>query len=129
MDYKKKFLMFKKLIYKHFSDYEKNFFFNISNNTYQVHFVLKDSILILTILPDSEWREFKKKIEKKISIFTSNTPECQICFNQTDYVAYCRQCSFKICLDCFRKLNNGLFCCPQCRRIPHTREYDSGIRA
>ena len=58
MDYKKKFLTFKKLIYKHFSDYEKKFFFNISNNTYQVHFVLKDSILILTILPDSEWREF-----------------------------------------------------------------------
>ena len=147
MDYEQKFLLFKKLIDKTFSSYEKKYSVNFLNKTYQVEFILADRIINLTILPDSEWHELKKKIEKNISNFTSNRPECQICFNQTSYVVYCRQCSFKICLDCFKKLNNGLFCCPQCRYIPHTmteediaknqwmqflslwREYESGIIA
>ena len=147
MDYEQKFLLFKKLIDKTFSSYEKKYSVNFLNKTYQVEFILADRIINLTILPDSEWHEFKKKIEKNISNFTSNRPECKICFNQTSYVVYCRQCSFEICLDCFKKLNNGLFCCPQCRYIPHTmteediaknqwmqflslwREYESGIIA
>ena len=147
MDYEQKFLLFKKLIDKTFSSYEKKYSVNFLNKTYQVEFISADRIINLTILPDSEWHEFKKKIEKNISNFTSNRPECQICFNQTSYVVYCRQCSFEICLDCFKKLNNGLFCCPQCRYIPHTmteediaknqwmqflslwREYESGIIA
>ena len=147
MDYEQKFLMFKKLIDKTFSSYEKKYSVNFLNKTYQVEFILADRVINLTILPDSEWHEFKKQIEKNISNFSYNRPECQICFNQTGYVVYCRQCSFEICLDCFKKLNNGLFCCPQCRYIPHTmteediaknqwmqflslwREYESGIIA
>ena len=121
MDYEQKFLLFKKLIDKTFSSYKKKYSVNFLNKTYQVKFILTDRLIALTILPDSEWHEFKKQIEKKISNISFALPECHICFNQIVHVTYCRQCSFIICLDCFRKiqLNNGLFRCPQCRYIPH----------
>ena len=87
----------------------------------------------------------KKKLKGNISNLTSSKPECKICFNQMSYVIYCRQCSYEICLDCFKKLNSGFFCCPQCGYTPHTmtkedivknqwmkflslwREYESGV--
>ena len=120
MDYEQKFLLFKKLIDKTFSSYEKNYCVNSLNNTYQVQFLLTDRLIILTILPHSDWHEFKKQIEKKIFNLTYK-PECQICFNQIFYVSYCRKCSFNICLNCIRKIqfHDGLFRCPQCRHIPH----------
>ena len=145
MDYEQKFLLFKKLIDKTFSCYEKKYSVNFLNKTYQVDFILEDRIINLTILPNSEWHEFKKKIERNISNLTSSKPECKICFNQMSYVIYCRQCSYEICLDCFKKLNSGFFCCPQCGYTPHTmtkedivknqwmkflslwREYESGV--
>ena len=147
MGYRKHYLLIKKSINKDFPNYQKRYSFNLISKKYQVEFILADRVINLTILPDSEWHEFKKKSEKNISNFTSNRPECKICFNQMGYVVYCRQCSFEICLDCFKKLNNGLFSCPQCRYIPNTmteediaknqwmqflslwREYESGIIA
>ena len=63
----KNFYYLKKLIDKTFSSYEKNYSVNFLNKTYQVEFILADRIINLTILPDSEWHEFKKKIEKNIS--------------------------------------------------------------
>ena len=65
MDYEQKFLLFKKLIDKTFSCYEKKYSVNFLNKTYQVDFILEDRIINLTILPNSEWYEFKKKIERK----------------------------------------------------------------
>ena len=67
--YKKKFILFKRLIDKRFSDYKKKYCFNLVNETYQVQLILTDRIIILTILPDSEWYEFRKEIEKILHIF------------------------------------------------------------
>ena len=64
MDYEQKFLLFKKLIDKTFSSYEKKYSVNFLNKTYQVEFILADRIINLTILPDSEWHELKKKLKR-----------------------------------------------------------------
>lgn len=64
MDYEQKFLLFKKLIDKTFSSYEKKYSVNLKNKTFVVKFILTDPdrLVNLTILPDSEWCEFKKQI-------------------------------------------------------------------
>ena len=75
MGYRKHYLLIKKSINKDFPNYQKRYSFNLISKKYQVEFILADRIINLTILPDSEWHEFKKKIEKNISNFTSNRPE------------------------------------------------------
>ena len=64
MDYEQKFLLFKKLIDKTFSSYEKKYSVNFLHKTYQVGFILAGRIINLTILPDSEWHELKKKLKR-----------------------------------------------------------------
>ena len=63
MDYEQKFLLFKKLIEKTFPSYEKKYSVNFYKKTFVVKFILPDhvSLIKLTIWPDSEWHEFKKK--------------------------------------------------------------------
>ena len=120
MDYEQKFLLFKKLIDKTFSSYEKKYSVNFKNKTFVVKFILTDPerLINLTILPDSEWFEFKKKIEKYISSISFT--ECFICFYQKANVNYCEKCSFIICNDCVGEiiLTHNMYRCPQCRYIP-----------
>ena len=120
MDYEQKFILFKKLIDITFSSYEKKYSVNFSNKTFVVKFILTDTdrLINLTILPDSEWYEFKKQIEKYISSISFT--ECQICFYQKVYVNYCERCSFTICNDCVSEiiLTDNMYRCPECRYIP-----------
>ena len=60
MDYEQKFLLFKKLIDKTFSSYEKKYSVNFSNKTYQVEFTVKGHNLIFTIFPCSNSLILKK---------------------------------------------------------------------
>ena len=53
---------------------------NFINKTYQVKFILTDRLISLTILPDSEWYEFKKQIQENIFLISFTFPECHICF-------------------------------------------------
>ena len=120
MDYEQKFLLFKKLIDKTFSSYEKKYSVNFKNKTFVVKFILSDSdrLINLTIWPDSEWHEFKVEIEKYISSTSFN--ECYICLYQKNDVKACDKCSFTICDDCISEIifANDMFRCPQCRYIP-----------
>ena len=129
MEYKKKYVLFKQLIDKKFSSYEKKYCFNLLNETYQVQFIFKDPyrIMISTILPDSKWYEYRKQIERRIANmekFSQTKPECKICFNQMNFIASCRYCSFNICNDCIKKIQieSDVFSCPQCRYIPGSGE-------
>ena len=120
MDYEQKFLLFKKLIDKTFSSYEKKYSVDFSNKTFVVKFILTDPdrLINLTILPDSEWCVFKKQIEKHIS--GNPFTECPICFYQKVDVNYCERYSFTICSDCISEiiLTDNMYRCPQCRYIP-----------
>ena len=120
MDYEQKFLLFKKLIDKTFSSYEKKYSVNFSNKTFVVNFILTDPerLINLTILPDSEWYEFKKQVEKYISSISFT--ECLICLYQKVDIKDCEKCSFTICNDCISEiiLTNNMYRCPQCRYIP-----------
>ena len=140
MDYEQKFLLFKKLIDKTFASYEKKYSVNFNNKTFVVKFILTDAenaakngdpesaikngdpnrIIKLTILPDSEWYEFKKQIEKYISSISFT--ECPICLYQKVDVKACEKCSFTICSDCVSEIifSDNMYRCPQCRYIrPH----------
>lgn len=120
MDYEQKFLLFKKLIDKTFSSYEKKYSVNFKNKTFVVKFILTDPdrLVNLTILPDSEWCEFKKQIETHIS--SNSFTECPICFYQKVCVNYCERCQFTICDDCISEimLTDNIYRCPQCRYMP-----------
>ena len=120
MDYEQKFILFKKLIDKTFSSYEKKYSVNFSNKKFVVKFILSDPerLINLTILPDSEWHEFKKQIEHYI--YSTSFTECYICLYLKVGIKDCEKCSFTICDDCISEiiLTNKMYSCPQCRYIP-----------
>ena len=112
MDYEIKFLLFKKLIDETFSDYEKKYYFN---KTYEVIFTFQNRNIRFTILPDSKWFEFKKKIKDKLAILSSD-PYCNVCFESCNKLLHCDRCTFIICDDCFHHIlkNKGTYFCYQC---------------
>ena len=121
MDYEQKFLLFKKLIDKTFSSYEKKYSVNFSNKTYQVEFTVKGHNLIFTIFPCSKWSDFKKIINDKLKNLLLDEPYCNICFVKGfNQFIYCDRCTFVFCNYCFDRIriNNGNVLCPQCRYNP-----------
>ena len=121
MDYEQKFLLFKKLIDKTFSSYEKKYSVNFSNKTYEVKFPVQGGYLIFTIFPYIKWFELKNQIKDKLTNLSPDEPYCKICFEKSfNQFIYCDRCTFVICDDCFHRIliNSDTFLCPQCRYNP-----------
>ena len=122
MDYEQKFLLFKKLIDKTFSSYEKKYSYNFSNKTHEVIFTFQDHNLIFSIFPYIKWFELKNQIKDKLTNLSCDESYCKICFDKScNQFIYCDRCTFVICDDCFHRIlrnNNGTYSCPQCRYNP-----------
>ena len=65
MDYEQKFLLFKKIIYKTFSSYEKKYSVNFKNKTFVVKFILTDPEYDTKNATKNATKKATKKARKK----------------------------------------------------------------
>ena len=76
----------------------------------------------ITLLPDNNWNEIKRHIDKKI-IFQRNKrndilEDCIICCESIQKNVTCSKCSNNWCGDCYINLfktGKGVITCPHCR--------------
>ena len=116
--YKKKAILFKKLIRKNYTDLEVELFLDEFSGKYT--YVIKYSKITFSMClqKDIEWEEFNKVLSRKISFL--NKDNCEVCYNKfAEYAnVWCSYCSKKVCNNCFINIerNNGIFKCPFCRK-------------
>ncbi len=86
--------------------------------TSYVEIVINDNSKI-TILPDSNWKEIKRNIDKKIIVQRNGISEgCIICYEKIRNNVTCPKCSNNYCGECYINLfekGRGVITCPHCR--------------
>ena len=101
---KKKYNKIKKYINRDFPKYDKEYSFNESNGYYQLDFKKQNQLINFIIFPDCQYEQFKKTMEFNLPRFDKPQIECKIYFDKIETSLYCRQCSYKMCADCFTEI-------------------------
>ena len=106
----------KNLVFKTYIDDKFDFIRNPV--TSYVEIVINDNSKI-TILPDSNWKEIKRNIDKKIIVQRNGISEgCIICCEIIRNNVTCPKCSNNYCGECYINLfekGKGVITCPHCR--------------
>lgn len=118
-EYKKKCDIIKKLITQTYPN--EKFEYLIQPGTGLLQIVMNPNtskpLTRLSILPNNNWRELKRRIDKYLS-FETLSDECDICFEKISNSVICGKCSFRYCGDCYIKMlddSEGMLKCPCCR--------------
>ena len=73
----------------------------------------------ITILLDSNWKEIKRHIDKKIIVQRNGiSQDCIICYETIQKNVTCPKCSNNYCDECYINLfksGKGVICCPFCK--------------
>jgi hypothetical protein len=114
--YDKRCNVIKNLILK---DYINDKFDFIRNpETLYIEIVINNNSKI-TLLPDSNWKEIKRHIDKKIIVQRNGiSQDCIICCETIQKNVTCSKCSNNCCGKCYINLfksGKGVITCPHCR--------------
>lgn len=116
--YKNKIKIIKNLILKKYINNEFKF---IENKESLLITIIIDNSSSITILPDNNWNDIKRHIDRKIKGANKN---CLICCNKVKIKVSCNKCSQDYCSECYInlfKVGKGIIVCPFCK-------YSFGIR-
>ena len=114
--YDKRCNVIKNLILK---DYINDKFDFIRNpETLYIEIVINNNSKI-TLLPDNNWKEIKRHIDKKIIVQCNGISEdCIICCKSIQQNVTCPKCSNNYCGECYINIfknGKGVITCPHCR--------------
>ncbi len=117
--YEKKCNIIKNLIS---NDYKNNKFKFIKNPETLYIEIIIDNNSKITLLPDNNWKEIKRHINKKItykaSVHNGSSDNCPICYEAIKMNVTCPKCSNNYCSECYINIfkeGKGIITCPHCR--------------
>jgi len=114
--YDKKCNIIKNLILTFYRNYKIDFIRN--PETLYIEVVI-NNISNITLLPDNNWNEIKRHIDKKIIVLCNGILEdCIICCESIQKNVTCPKCSNNWCGECYINLfknGKGVITCPHCR--------------
>ena len=114
--YDKRCNVIKNLILKNYTNNNFNFIRNLE--TLYIEVIINNNSKI-TLLPDSNWNEIKRHIDKKIIVQRDGIVEnCIICCEAIQKNVTCPKCSNNWCSECYINIfkhGKGVITCPHCR--------------
>lgn len=114
--YDKRCNVIKNIIIKNYIN--DNFEFIRNPETLYIEIVINNNSKI-SLLPDSNWKEIKRHIDKKIIVQRNGiSQDCIICCETIQKNVTCPKCSNNYCGECYINLfknGKGVITCPHCR--------------